>query len=92
MDENQIVNSNAEQQENVGANEQSGAATSTATTNEPAATPVATQFDTPHDDFDWSVDKRNVSSYTEEEKQKYDKVYDDTFKVINDNEMVKGIV
>ena len=32
-----------------------------------------------HDDFDWSVDKRNVTSYTKEEKEKYDKVYDNTF-------------
>ena len=37
---------------------------------------------TPHDDFDWSRDKRNVSSYTKEEKAKYDTVYDNTFKQI----------
>ncbi|MCM5529247.1 30S ribosomal protein S1 [Parasegetibacter sp. NRK P23] len=84
MSENQIINENADQQENVAAE-----ATSTATTNAPAA---PTQFDTAHDDFDWSIDKRNVSSYSKDEKEKYDKVYDDTFKVINDNEMVTGIV
>jgi len=83
MSENQIINENAEQQEN-GAEQ----ASSTATTKAPAPT----QFDTAHDDFDWSIDKRNVSSYTQEEKAKYDKVYDDTFKVINDNEMVTGVV
>src|SRR5690606_26290992 len=57
-----------------------------------AAPAQPSQFDTPHDDFDWSIDKRNVSSYSAEEKEKYDKVYENTFKVINDNEMVTGIV
>ncbi len=47
---------------------------------------------TPHDDFDWSVDKRNVTSYNQSEREKYDEVYDKTFKQINDNEMVNGTV
>ena len=45
-----------------------------------------------HDDFDWSVDKRNVTSYNKDERKKYDEVYDKTFKQINDNEMVTGTV
>ncbi len=45
-----------------------------------------------HDDFDWSVDKRNVTSYAKDERKKYDEVYDKTFKQINDNEMVTGTV
>jgi small subunit ribosomal protein S1 len=45
-----------------------------------------------HDDFDWSVDKRNVTSYTKEEKVKYDSVYDNTFVQINDGELIKGTV
>ena len=45
-----------------------------------------------HDDFDWSVDKRNVTSYNKEERTKYDEVYDKTFKQINDNEMISGTV
>ena len=45
-----------------------------------------------HDDFDWSVDKRNVASYTNEEKQKYDAVYEGTFKAITDGEMIEGVV
>ncbi len=48
--------------------------------------------ETPHDDFDWSIDKRNVSVYNNSEREKYDKVYDDTFKQINDNEMIIGTV
>lgn len=45
-----------------------------------------------HDDFDWSVDKRNVSSYKEETRQLYDKQYDETFKAVNNNEMVSGTI
>src|SRR6187455_376593 len=77
---------NADAQESAGP-EASGEAT-TATTTAPveAAPPSA------HDDFDWSVDKRNVTSYTQEEKEKYEKVYDDTFIQITDGEMIKGLV
>ncbi len=45
-----------------------------------------------HDDFDWSVDKRNVTHYNNEEKQKYDKVYENTFVTIEDGEIVNGNV
>lgn len=45
-----------------------------------------------HDDFDWSVDKRNVTSYTNEEKQKYDAAYENTFRSITDGEMIEGTV
>ncbi len=44
----------------------------------------------PHDDFDWTIDKRNVSHYAPEEKVKYDKVYGDTFVAIEDGEIVAG--
>jgi small subunit ribosomal protein S1 len=54
--------------------------------------PVAETIATAHDDFDWSIDKRNVSSYKKEEKEKYDKVYDATFRTFNDGELVTGIV
>ncbi len=69
---------------------------STATTNEPeqavAEAPAAPVVETAHDDFDWSRDKRNVSAYTAEEKAKYDTVYDNTFKQINDGEMIQATV
>ena len=64
------------------------AETDTATTN----APVAPRIETAHDDFDWSVDKRNVSSYNKEEKAKYDSVYDNTFKQINDGEMIQATI
>ena len=47
---------------------------------------------TAHDDFDWSIDKRNVTVYNNSEREKYDEVYDKTFKQINDGEMVTGTV
>jgi small subunit ribosomal protein S1 len=45
-----------------------------------------------HDDFDWSIDKRNVARYNNEEQLKYDAVYEGTFKQITDGEMVQGTV
>jgi small subunit ribosomal protein S1 len=85
MSENNIVNENAEAQE------PTAVAEVTATPNEPAQTVVA-QPETPHDDFDWSIDKRNVAAYKKEEKEKYDKVYDNTFVTITDGELMKGSV
>ncbi len=55
-----------------------------------SATPVAVA--TAHDDFDWTIDKRNVSTYNNDERAKYDKVYEDTFKSIQDGEMIIGTV
>jgi small subunit ribosomal protein S1 len=85
--DNDILNQNADGQEVAELD------APTATTNEPAqdARPERAP-ETAHDDFDWSVDKRNVTSYTKEEKEKYDVAYDSTFKQINDNEMIKGLV
>jgi small subunit ribosomal protein S1 len=47
---------------------------------------------TSHDDFDWSVDKRNVASYSEEKRQQLEKVYDSTFKEVADSELLHGII
>ncbi len=77
-------NLNADAQEFDGAT----ASEATATTKAPEVVVV----ETAHDDFDWSVDKRNVSHYAEAERVKYDKVYDDTFVQINDGEIMNGLV
>lgn len=82
MEENNIINEqNAEQQ----APQAVVAQAETATKNAPVV-------QTAHDDFDWSVDKRNVSSYSQEEKVKYDQTYDSTFKVIEENGLLTGTV
>ena len=83
---------NADDQESAAA----PAEATTATTNapelapEPAPEPVAVA--TAHDDFDWSIDKRNVSAYSADEKAKYDIVYDQTFVAITDGELISGLV
>jgi small subunit ribosomal protein S1 len=88
---------NAEDQEPKAAE----SAEATATTNQPEETtetavaeaPKAEpKVETAHDDFDWSRDKRNVSAYSKEEKEKYDAVYDNTFKQINDGEMIQATI
>ncbi|MEO6961518.1 MAG: 30S ribosomal protein S1 [Puia sp.] len=88
MEENNILNPNAEGQEPA-----ADTATATATTTAPAANgKTAYPAPTPHDDFDWTIDKRNVAAYTKEEKEKYDDVYDNTFVTITDGELIKGLV
>jgi len=89
MEENQIVNPNAEGQEQAPAAPAEN--TATATTNVPVQEPVAETV-AAHDDFDWSIDKRNVASYSKDEKEKYDKVYESTFVQLNDGEMIRGLV
>ncbi|WP_132053836.1 30S ribosomal protein S1 [Pseudocnuella soli] len=106
MEEN-IVNPNAEGQEQAPvAQETAAAETATATTNAPAAEAAPAQeaapaavaeapaprVETAHDDFDWSIDKRNVASYSKDEKEKYDKVYENTFVQLNDGELITGTV
>jgi len=67
---------------------------SAADTVEATATKTAPVYEQPtaHDDFDWSIDKRNVTSYTKDEKAKYDVVYEGTFKSVTDGELVTGAV
>ncbi len=78
---------NADVQESASENPEA----TTATTNEPVQ-PQPEEKASAHDDFDWSVDKRNVTSYNKDEKEKYDKVYDNTFIQLNDGELMKGTV
>ena len=95
MSENNIVNSNADEQESSQPVEETTATQNSPVEDAPAAeAPVAEEQPAPtaHDDFDWSIDKRNVSSYTKEEREKYDDVYDNTFVAITDGELVKGLV
>jgi small subunit ribosomal protein S1 len=79
---------NADAQESSASSE---VAEATATPNAPAQAPEVVD-NTAHDDFDWSIDKRNVASYSKEEKEKYDVVYEGTFKAVTDGELVKGLI
>ncbi len=90
MSFNIIKQLNAEEQEP----KASEIAEATASTNAPVqeTETLTTPVETAHDDFDWSRDKRNVSAYTNEEKEKYDKVYEATFRQINDGEMIMATI
>lgn len=50
------------------------------------------QAQTAHDDFDWSVDKRNVAAYSNEKREELDQVYNSTFKTIDEAELLNGTV
>ena len=107
MSDNNIVNQNAEAQENTPVEPtQVPSEETTATTNAPEQTtpeaevavqeaPVQEEVaveESAHDDFDWSVDKRNVSSYSKEDQAKYDEVYEKTFVQIEDGTVVDATV
>jgi len=97
MSFNFVKQLNAEEQEPA-----ASGAEAAATTNEPVQEntetkvpqePVAAEpVKTAHDDFDWSRDKRNVAAYSPEEKAKYDAVYENTFRQINDGEMIQATI
>jgi small subunit ribosomal protein S1 len=98
--EDQVTN----QEENVQSTEATPAAettqetaTETVVVEAPAATRAPRRYyeeasTTAHDDFDWSVDKRNVASYKEDDRVKYDSIYTGTFKTIAESELLKGTI
>ncbi len=45
-----------------------------------------------HDDFDWSIDKKNVSVYSKEERLSYDKTYEQTFTQIENKQIINGTI
>lgn len=50
------------------------------------------QTQTAHDDFDWSVDKRNVANYSKSQREELEKAYEQTFKNIEEAELISGTV
>ncbi|MGB0838721.1 MAG: 30S ribosomal protein S1 [Chitinophagales bacterium] len=59
------------------------------------ATEVVEEEDTTppsHDDFDWSLDKRSVQTYPDQEHDRFESMYDNTFKQINEHEIISGRV
>lgn len=45
-----------------------------------------------HDDFDWSVDKRNVANYSEDKRKELNELYEGTFKDITEAELLQGSI
>jgi small subunit ribosomal protein S1 len=86
---------NADEQENAGDMSTDTSEASTATTTAPVEESAPAEkipVQTAHDDFDWSVDKRYITSYSKDEKEKYHDVYDKTFKQLDDGQMLNGTV
>lgn len=50
------------------------------------------QTQTAHDDFDWSVDKRNVASYSQSQREELERTYEPTFKNIEEAELITGTI
>ncbi|MEO6167020.1 MAG: 30S ribosomal protein S1 [Chitinophagales bacterium] len=63
-----------------------------ATTPQIEVQEVPAKIETSHDDFDWNVSKRNVKTYTQDEREKLEEIYSSTFVTITDNEILKGTV
>lgn len=62
-------------------------------TTEPTKTEAPTiQAAGKHDDFDWSIDKKNVSHYDAADTKTYDAFYDQSFTTINDGEIMSGTI
>ncbi len=53
---------------------------------------IVNNQNTAHDDFDWSVDKRNVAIYKQEQREQMDQQYDATFKKVEESELMNGTV
>lgn len=84
----------SQQEESVQNNE---AATAPVAEAAPAPAPAPRHYyteasTTSHDDFDWSVDKRNVAAYKEDDRKKFDTIYGSTFKSIAESELLSGTV
>ncbi len=85
---------NADAQESAGTDqtEEATAATTTVPAQDPEPEKTQPIVPTAHDDFDWSVDKRNIITYSAEEKEKFHKVYENTFVHLNEGELIRGMV
>lgn len=66
------------------------------TENSTVETPVTTETETvnqtSHDDFNWSTDKRNKVTYTKDKADEMERIYEGTFKTLNDNEIINATV
>ncbi|MFN0274771.1 MAG: 30S ribosomal protein S1 [Chitinophagales bacterium] len=66
------------------------------TENSTVETPIATETETvnptSHDDFNWDTDKRNKVTYTKDKAEELERIYEGTFKTLNDSEIVIATV
>lgn len=50
------------------------------------------QTQSAHDDFDWTVDKRNVANYSKAQREELEQAYEQTFKSIEEAELITGTI
>ncbi len=53
---------------------------------------IKSSLATPDQDFDWDADDKAFGNYTEEDRQKFESMYTDTFNQITQGEIISGIV
>lgn len=53
---------------------------------------VIEQDNTPHDDFNWNVDRKNSQGYTKEEREELMSKYDQTLISVGEGEVIKGTI
>ena len=82
MEENQLTNTQNQSPESENQNQDVQVASATANGH----------VETAHDDFDWSVDKRNVATYPSDKREQLEKVYETTFKQVSDSELLTGTI
>lgn len=49
-------------------------------------------YKTAHDQFDWSISKKNVTSYDQATRASYDEMYGGSLKQINEHEIISGTI
>ncbi len=59
---------------------------------ETSSVAVAEKVKPNHDDFDWTLGKRNVAVYSDEQKDSLEKEYEATLQTVTENEIINGTV
>lgn len=89
MTEKDLSNQDIQQEEKE--NSKDAAAKQEETQDQKAVESVTEKVEA-HDDFDWDAANDHVSPYTEAERERMEKEFDETLKDIEENEIVKGKV
>src|SRR5690606_25784663 len=92
LEENQMSNNQNQLPESENQNQDVQTATAQMNDGQVETAEVQQEEHSAHDDFDWSVDKRNVAAYSKEKKEQMEKEYDTTFKNVSDSDLLTGTV
>ncbi len=53
---------------------------------------IKSQIAAPREDFDWDADDKKFGNYSDDDREKFEKMYDGTFSSINKGEIITGTV